>query len=254
EVLGSAIQQAHLAQSVTLAGPFSGHGMSRLADAGHSSPSFAYSLREGAWTREFRVTHPARVCAESQHVALFMVNLAQARLQDLLKLSTLSADLAHLVHDQPHEDAESGLRRGLVRSLEWAIERAQVHSTAIAVFQVELADEASERERLELTALLRSSLRKMDQVVRLNPERTVILLEGLTQPDSIARIEERLKLRFDSQSIAFWSGVAVFPCHARTPERLLGLSERALNEARILSVWGFYHYGTALPEAWKDNA
>ncbi|MEY2776265.1 MAG: hypothetical protein RLY30_363, partial [Pseudomonadota bacterium] len=39
EVLGSAIQQAHLAQSVTLAGPFSGHGMSRLADAGHSSPS-----------------------------------------------------------------------------------------------------------------------------------------------------------------------------------------------------------------------
>lgn len=247
EVVSTAVQQAHLAQTVSLSAPFDAAG---AADA----TGLRYSIREGVWTREIRLTAPARTCSQSRQIARFVLELAQARLQTLLQVSTLTADLAHLQTDHRSEDAESGLRRGLVRSLEWAIERAVDQSTGVGVFQVEWIEDASEPERLELTALLRANLRKVDQVVRLNPERTVVLLEGLAQPDSVARVEERLVQQLQAQSVGFWSGVALYPCHSRTPERLLGLSERALHEARVLGHRGFYHYGTMLPEAWRNLA
>ncbi|MFM1860086.1 MAG: hypothetical protein RL133_1586 [Pseudomonadota bacterium] len=246
ERLGSALVEAYLAESFEISAPFG--GLQRGGPSGAPWPigtTISHDLREGVWMRQVRINGPQRQGPQATQIAHGLLSTAQQRMETILQLATLSSDLSHAHQTIPQEDLETSLRKGLVRSLEWALERSVVHGSAVAVFQIEWLSDLTEQERLEVTALLRASLRKGDQVVRLNSERVVVLLEGLVAPDSVLRVEERLTQRMRGQSMEFWAGVALSPAHAKTPERLLGLSERALQEARALGLRGFFHYGAA---------
>ena len=242
--LGEVLTQLYQAESLEVSGPYRGG----LALA---SGEVVHSLREGPWRRELRLQGVQRNGVEVKQIALSAIQTAERQLETILQISTLSADLAQARQSDLHEDAETGLRRGLVRSLEWALERSVQLGSAVAIFQMEWASDLTEQERLEVTALLRASLRRVDRVVRLNPERVVVILEGLLAPDSVLRVEERLASHFRDQSMEFWAGVALSPVHAKTPERLLGLSERALHESRALGLRGFHHFGAASGLSWQ---
>jgi hypothetical protein len=245
EHLGAILVSAYRADSVEVVGPFVS-APNNVAEAGvQSQAQVTHILREGAWLREFRLHEVRRDVPQARQIAQSALQIAQQRLETIFQLVTLSTDLAHSQQSAPEEDVETGLRRVLMRGLEWALERSTQQGSAVAVFQIEYASDLTEQERLEVTALLRASLRRVDQVVRLNPDRIVVILEGLLAPDSVLRVEERIAGLFRAQSLSFWAGVALSPAHARTPERLMGLSERALQEVRALGLKGFHHFGAA---------
>lgn len=230
----------HQADAMEVRGPFLTGGPSHAQDVRHV-------LREGCWVRELVLKGARRDDLAAQRLAQILIDMAQARLQSLLERVTLEADLEQATRRAAVETAEAGQGHGLVQDLDWAIDRADRSGTAVALFRLALDPDLPEQTCLDMASRLKAVLRRVDRVTRLDSHQIVLVLEGLVAPDSVGRVEERMLRQFFGQSVAFHAGVALYPCHAKSPERLMACSEYALHESRLLGVRGFHHYGAAAP-------
>lgn len=173
-------------------------------------------------------------------------NLLRAA-QALVK-SALSKELRHAAD----HDVLTGLpHRGVFhRKLRAAMEDAERNDTRVALMLVDvdhfkqindsLGHDVGDAMLRGFAVRLRAVLRKSDTVARLGGDEFGILLTGIRRDDQIAavirslqsRLQEPIEYNGRMVDCRASIGVAIYPDHAATPERLSKCSDLALAEAK----------------------
>ncbi|MBB2497234.1 diguanylate cyclase domain-containing protein [Aquipseudomonas ullengensis] len=163
---------------------------------------------------------------------------------------------ASQMHQLAHHDALTGLPNRLVFEdrLRNALERARRNGTRVALVFIDLDGfkaindthgHAAGDQVLVTTALrLKGALRESDSVARVGGDEFVVILEGLTleQPleeeaqgiaqKILAALAAPLSIGQQQQCIGASLGIAVFPDHAPSMDRLIHIADLAMYEAK----------------------
>jgi diguanylate cyclase (GGDEF)-like protein len=162
--------------------------------------------------------------------------------------SALSKELRHAAE----HDVLTGLpHRGVFhRRLRAAMEEAEHQHTRVALMLVDvdhfkqindsLGHDVGDAMLRSFAKSLRSVLRKSDTVARLGGDEFGIVLPGIRRDDQIAAVIRSLQRRLNEPiehngrlvDCRASIGVAIYPDHAATPERLAKCSDLALAEAK----------------------
>lgn len=163
---------------------------------------------------------------------------------------------ASQMHRLAHHDALTGLPNRLVfeEQLDRALERARRAGTRIALVFIDLNGFKSINDRLghaagdqvlqHMARRLREALRGSDSVARLGGDEFVAILESLSlersPPDEARAVANKLlaaltppvRLEVGLQEVGASLGIAMFPDHAQSKDRLIHLADLAMYEAK----------------------
>lgn len=163
---------------------------------------------------------------------------------------------ASQMHRLAHHDALTGLPNRLVfeEQLDRALERARRAGTRIALVFIDLNGFKSINDRLghaagdqvlqHMARRLREALRGSDSVARLGGDEFVAILESLSLERSphdearavagklLAALTPPVRLEQGPQQVGASLGIAMFPDHAQSKDRLIHLADLAMYEAK----------------------
>ena len=163
---------------------------------------------------------------------------------------------ASQMHRLAHHDALTGLPNRLVfeEQLDRALERARRAGTRIALVFIDLNGFKSINDRLghaagdqvlqHMARRLREALRGSDSVARLGGDEFVAILESLSVERSphdearavagklLAALTPPVRLEQGPQQVGASLGIAMFPDHAQSKDRLIHLADLAMYEAK----------------------
>ncbi|SIQ90118.1 PAS domain S-box-containing protein/diguanylate cyclase (GGDEF) domain-containing protein [Aquipseudomonas alcaligenes] len=163
---------------------------------------------------------------------------------------------ASQMHRLAHHDPLTGLPNRLVfeEQLDRALERARRAGTRIALVFIDLNDFKAINDRLghaagdqvlqQMARRLRDALRGSDSVARLGGDEFVAILETLSlerSPEEEARavagkllaaLTQPVKLEGSVQPVGASLGIAFFPDHAHSRDRLIHVADLAMYEAK----------------------
>lgn len=183
---------------------------------------------------------------------------------------TEEKDWASQMHRLAHHDPLTGLPNRLVfeERLESALERARRNDSRVALVFIDLngfkaindclGHRAGDQVLVVMAARLRGALRGSDSVARLGGDEFVAVLEGLpvTRPQEdeaaaiagklLAALSPAVPLDGGLQHIGTSLGIALFPEHAQSMDRLIHIADQAMYAAKR-SGDNQYRLGQALP-------
>ena len=163
---------------------------------------------------------------------------------------------ARQMHRLAHHDALTGLPNRLVfeEQLDRALERARRAGTRIALVFIDLNGFKAINDRLvhaagdqvlqHMARRLREALRGSDSVARLGGDEFVAILESLSLERSphdearavagklLAALTPPVQLEGGLQQVGASLGIAMFPDHAQSKDRLIHLADLAMYEAK----------------------
>ena len=163
---------------------------------------------------------------------------------------------ARQMHRLAHHDALTGLPNRLVfeEQLDRALERARRAGTRIALVFIDLNGFKAINDRLghaagdqvlqHMARRLREALRGSDSVARLGGDEFVAILESLSLERSphdearavagklLAALTPPVQLEYGPQQVGASLGIAMFPDHAQSKDRLIHLADLAMYEAK----------------------
>lgn len=163
---------------------------------------------------------------------------------------------ARQMHRLAHHDALTGLPNRLVfeEQLDRALERARRAGTRIALVFIDLNGFKAINDRLghaagdqvlqHMARRLREALRGSDSVARLGGDEFVAILESLSLERSphdearavagklLAALTPPVRLEQGPQQVGASLGIAMFPDHAQSKDRLIHLADLAMYEAK----------------------
>lgn len=163
---------------------------------------------------------------------------------------------ASQMHRLAHHDALTGLPNRLVfeEQLDRALERARRAGTRIALVFIDLNGFKAINDRLghaagdqvlqHMARRLREALRGSDSVARLGGDEFVAILESLSLERSphdearavagklLAALTPPVQLEDSLQEVGASLGIAMFPDHAQSKDRLIHLADLAMYEAK----------------------
>ncbi|WP_085583377.1 MULTISPECIES: sensor domain-containing diguanylate cyclase [unclassified Pseudomonas] len=172
--------------------------------------------------------------------------------RDITEEKASASYLQHLAHFDPL----TGLPNRLVleERLSQALEQARLTATRVALVFVDLngfkaindryGHAAGDRVLITTATRLKRILRASDTVARIGGDEFVVILQGLAPglnlPDEARRICQKIFVELsppitignDQRHIGSSLGVAVFPDHAPTMDRLLHIADLAMYEAK----------------------
>ncbi|MFJ4195982.1 diguanylate cyclase domain-containing protein [Pseudomonas sp. NPDC089534] len=172
--------------------------------------------------------------------------------RDITEEKASASYLQHLAHFDPL----TGLPNRLVleERLSQALEQARLTATRVALVFVDLngfkaindryGHAAGDRVLITTATRLKRILRASDTVARIGGDEFVVILQGLAPglnlPDEARRICQKIFAELsppitignDQRHIGSSLGVAVFPDHAPTMDRLLHIADLAMYEAK----------------------
>lgn len=163
---------------------------------------------------------------------------------------------ASQMHQLAHHDALTGLPNRLVFEdrLSNALERARRNATRVALVFIDLNDfkaindvhghAAGDQVLVAIAQKLKGALRESDSVARIGGDEFVVILEGLglnrTLEEEAQGIGEKIlgalaepfNVADSPQRIGASLGIAVFPDHAPSMDRLIHVADLAMYEAK----------------------
>ena len=172
-------------------------------------------------------------------------DLAAVAIERALALS-LGSERAEWFDRLAHTDPLTGLanRRTLDRMLELEVARAGRQGFPLSISLVEI-DNFAEIQKIggnlaadnalrRVAQVLAESVRLMDTVARFGNEQFILVAPG---PDGIVVAERLVRgvaglAAIEGRKVSVSAGIAGFPLDGRTPEELLAVAEKALEQAR----------------------
>lgn len=163
---------------------------------------------------------------------------------------------ANQLHSMAHQDALTGLANRLVleQRLSAALEQARIQRTRVALIFLDLNGFKAINDRLghaagdqvlqHMARRLREALRGSDSVARLGGDEFVAILESLSLERSphdearavagklLAALTPPVRLEHGPQQVGASLGIAMFPDHAQSKDRLIHLADLAMYEAK----------------------
>jgi diguanylate cyclase (GGDEF)-like protein len=172
-------------------------------------------------------------------------DLAAVAIERALALS-LGSERAEWFDRLAHTDPLTGLanRRTLDRMLELEVARAGRQGFPLSIALVEIDDfegiqkiggnAAADNALRRVAQVMAESVRLMDTVARFGNEQFILVAPG---PDGLIVAERLVRgvaglAAIEGRRVSVSAGIAGFPLEGRTPEELLAVAEKALEQAR----------------------
>ncbi|TPG14677.1 EAL domain-containing protein [Sphingomonas koreensis] len=189
-----------------------------------------------------------RVLASQVHSLLELRRSTLDKRAQAASKSALSKELRHAAN----HDVLTGLpRRGVFqRRLRTAMRDAERHNMRVALVLVDidhfkqindsLGHDVGDVMLRSFASRMRATVRKADTVARLGGDEFAVVLPGIRRTEQVAAFVRSLNDRFHEPvehngrmvDCRASIGVAIYPDHARTPDRLTKCSDLALAEAK----------------------
>jgi diguanylate cyclase (GGDEF)-like protein len=175
------------------------------------------------------------------------------RVADLLALALANLHLRANLREEAIRDSLTGLfnRRYLNEALNQKLSQAQRHQRTVGMILLDIdhfkhindtyGHDAGDAVLRAIGTLLRTNLRAEDTACRFGGEELLLVLPEIVEGDALRRSEE-LRQRINAMEITYGDivlpritvsmGIAIFPHHEQTHDRLMTAADQALYHAK----------------------